>query len=42
MGFLFGCGLGCGERGLLLVVVCGFLIAVASLFAARGLWSKQA
>ena len=27
----------CGERGLLFDVVCGFLIAVASLFAEHGL-----
>ena len=27
----------CGEQGLLFVVVCGLLIAVASLFAEHGL-----
>ena len=34
--FLFGWGLGCDEQGLLLVVVCGFLI-VASLVVQRRL-----
>ena len=28
----------CGEQGLLFVVVCGLLIAVASLVAEHGLW----
>ena len=30
----------CGEWGLLFVVVCGLLIAVASLVAEHGLWAR--
>ena len=38
--FVAACGLSsCGERGLLLVVVRGLLIAVASLVAEHGLWA---
>ena len=38
----WGSSLAVVSRASSLVAVCGFLIAVASLFAARGLWSERA
>ena len=49
--FIFGCARSSplhrlfsvhGERGLLLIALCGLLIAVDSLFVEHGLWGLQA